>query len=69
MIFEVIKKILEGEKNGKWADVVPRAIWSHNTTIFTATNFTPFRLLFGAEAELLEEIKHKSLRTIVKTPP
>jgi hypothetical protein len=27
--FEAIKKILEGEKKGKWAEVMHRAIWSH----------------------------------------
>jgi hypothetical protein len=58
LIFEAIKKILEGEKKGKWAEVIPRAVWSHNTTVCRATNFTPFRLLFGAEAMLPNEIKH-----------
>jgi hypothetical protein len=35
-----------------------RAMWSHNTIVFKATNFTPFRLLFKAEAVLHEEMKH-----------
>ncbi len=26
LIFEVIKKILEGQKKGKWAEVMPRAV-------------------------------------------
>ena len=38
-------------------------IWSHNTTISRTTGFTPFKLLYGEEAMLLEEIKHESLRT------
>jgi hypothetical protein len=63
LIFEAIKKILEDEKKGKWVEVMPRAIWSHNTTVCRATNFTPSWLLFGAEAVLPEEIKHQSLRT------
>jgi IS30 family transposase len=42
MIFDAIKKILKGKKKGKWAEVMPRAVWSHNTTIYRATNFTPF---------------------------
>jgi hypothetical protein len=50
LIFEAIKKILEGEKKGKWVEIVPRAVWSHNTTVCRATNFTPFQLLFRAEA-------------------
>jgi hypothetical protein len=44
-----------------------RVIWSHNTTVCIATNFTSCRLLFGAEAVLPEEIKHQSLHTT--TPP
>jgi hypothetical protein len=48
---------------------MPRAVWSHNTTICRATNFTPFWLLFKAEAALPEEIKHQSMRIIAKLPP
>jgi hypothetical protein len=69
LIFEAIKKILEGEKKGKWAEVMPRAVWSHNTTVCRTINFTPFQLLFRAEAVLPEEIKHQSLRTIVDASP
>jgi hypothetical protein len=58
LIFKAIKKILKGEKKGKWVEVMPTAVWSHNTTICRATNFTPFQLMYGAEAVLLEEIKH-----------
>jgi hypothetical protein len=63
LIFEAIKKILKGEKKGKWAEVMPTAVWSHNTTVCRATNFTPFWLMYGAEAVLPEEIKHQSLWT------
>jgi hypothetical protein len=69
LIFEAIKKILEGEKKEKWAEVMPRAVWSHNTMVCRDTNFTPFRLLFGAKAVLLEEIKHQNLRTTAEAPP
>jgi hypothetical protein len=48
---------------------MPRAVWSHNTIICRATNFIPFRLLFGAEAVLPEEIKHQSLCPTTKVPP
>jgi hypothetical protein len=58
LIFEAIKKVLEHEKKGKWAEVIPTAVWSHNTTVCTTTNFTPFQLMYGAEAVLPEEIKH-----------
>jgi hypothetical protein len=42
MIFEAIKKILEGKRKNKWAEVMPRAVWSHNMIVCRATNFTPF---------------------------
>jgi IS30 family transposase len=42
LIFEAIKKILQGGKKGKWTEVMPRAVWSHNTTVSRMTNFTPF---------------------------
>jgi hypothetical protein len=48
---------------------MPMAVWSHNTTVRRATNFTPFQLLFGADAVLLEEIKHQSMRTTVEAAP
>jgi hypothetical protein len=46
-----------------------RAVWSHNTAVCRATNLTPFRLLFRAEAVLPEEIKHQSLRTTADGAP
>jgi hypothetical protein len=52
LILEAIKKILEGVKKGKWTKVMPQAVWSHNTTLCRATNFTSFRLMYGAEAVL-----------------
>jgi hypothetical protein len=69
LIFEAIKKILEGEKKGKWVEVMSRAVWSHNTTVYRATNFTPFQLLFRVEAVLHKEIKHQSFCTIAEASP
>jgi hypothetical protein len=69
LIFEVVKKILEGMKKGKWVEVMTRAILRHDTTVYRTTNFTPFWLLFGAEAVQLEEIKHQSLLTTAEAPP
>jgi hypothetical protein len=57
LIFSGIKKCLFDQKKGKWVDELPKVIWSHNTTVSRATDFTPFRLLFGTEAMTLEEIK------------
>jgi hypothetical protein len=38
-------------------------VWSHNTSVYKATKFTPFRLLYGEELVTLEEIKLHSART------
>jgi hypothetical protein len=46
LIFEAMEKILKGDKKGKWAKILSKAVWSHNTIVSRATNFTPFRLLF-----------------------
>jgi hypothetical protein len=62
LIFQAMKKILEGEKKGKWVEVMPMTVWSHNTTVCRAISFTPFRLMYGAEAMMAKEIKHQSLR-------
>jgi hypothetical protein len=68
LIFEVIKKILEGEKKGKWEEVMPRTLWSHNMTVSRAPNFTPFWLMYGAEVTLPEEVKHWSLQKAAEIP-
>jgi hypothetical protein len=68
LIFEAIKKILKGEKKGKWAEVMAKAVWSHNTTVCRANNFTPFWLMYRADAGLLEEVKYQSLRTATEAP-
>jgi hypothetical protein len=49
LIFLAIKKILEDQPKGKWAEELLRAVWSHNTFVCRATSFTPFRLLYGEE--------------------
>jgi hypothetical protein len=48
---------------GKWAEELPRVVWSHNTFICRAKKFTPFKLLYGEELVTLEEIKLHSART------
>jgi hypothetical protein len=45
LIFSAIKKILENQPMGKWAEELPRVVWSHNTSICRVTKFTPFKLL------------------------
>ena len=63
IIFAGIKKNITELPKGKWADELPRVIWSHNTTESRATKFIPFKLLYGEEAVTPEEIKLKSWRT------
>ena len=63
IIFSVISKTLLNLRKGKWVEELPRVVWSHNTTVSRATGFTPFKLLYGEEAMMPEEIKHQSLRS------
>jgi hypothetical protein len=62
LIFSSIKNCLFDQKKGKWVDELPKVIWSNNPSESRATKFTPFRLLYGAEAMSPEELKNKSLR-------
>jgi hypothetical protein len=62
IIFTGIIKNLRGMARRKWVKELPRVVWSHNTTTSRATNFTPFRLLYGEEAVIPKEVKLGSLR-------
>jgi hypothetical protein len=66
LIFTAIKNILEDQSKGKWVEELPRAVWSHNTSVCIATKFTPLKLLYGEEPVTLEEIKLHSARTRVE---
>jgi hypothetical protein len=71
LIFIAIKKILESKSKGKWAEELPRVVWSHNTFICRATKSMPFKLLYGEELVTQEEIKPRSTRTnaeVVNSP-
>lgn len=63
LIFSTIKKILEDQSKGKWAEELPRVVWSHNTSVSRATNFMPLKMLYGEEPITLGEIKLWSMRT------
>jgi hypothetical protein len=63
LIFIAVKKILENQPKGKWAEELLRAVWSRNTSIFRVTKFNPFKLLYGEGPVTLEEIKLRSART------
>jgi hypothetical protein len=45
LIFSAIKKILEHQLKGNWAEEILRVVWSHNTFVYREMKFTPFRLL------------------------
>jgi hypothetical protein len=66
LIFTGIKKILENQPKGKWAEELSRVVWSHNTFICRATKCTPFKLLYGEEPITPEEIKLPSARTKIE---
>ncbi|XP_072067023.1 uncharacterized protein [Arachis hypogaea] len=52
-----------GEAKGEWADLIPKILWSYNTSIQSATRETPFRLVYGAEALIPVEVSVPTLRT------
>ena len=58
MICLAIAKTLFNLHKRKSVEELPRVVWSHNTTAYRTTGFTPFKLLYG------EEAKHQSLHVI-----
>jgi hypothetical protein len=66
-VFSTISKTLFNLHKGKWVEELPKVVWSHNTIASRTTGFTPFKLLYGEEAMLSEEIKHESLRAMQQT--
>jgi hypothetical protein len=63
IIFTGIKKNITDMPRGKWTEELPRVIWSHNTTESRTTKFSPFKLLYGEETMVPEEVKLQSVRT------
>ena len=61
IVFSAISKTLFNLHKGKWIEELPKVVWSHNTTTSRTMGFTSFKLLYGEEAMLPEEIKHQSL--------
>jgi transposase InsO family protein len=56
VIFAGIKRNITDLPKRKWAEELLRVIWSHNTTTFRTTQFSPFKFLYGEEAMLPEEL-------------
>ncbi|RDX58415.1 hypothetical protein CR513_62272, partial [Mucuna pruriens] len=50
------------EAKGRWVEELPQVLWSYHTTPHSATNETPFRLVFGTEAVIPVEIGEPSIR-------
>lgn len=64
VIFSIISRTLFNLRKGKWVEELPKVVWSHNTTASRTIGFTPFKLLYGEEAMMPEEVKYQSLRVI-----
>ena len=47
---------------GCWVEELPSILWSIRTTPNRSTGFTPFFMVYGAEAILPSDIRHDSLR-------
>jgi hypothetical protein len=61
-----ISKCLVRLSKGKWVDELPKVVWAHNTIVSRSTNFTSFKLLYGEEAMMPEEIQFQGPRTNIK---
>ena len=60
-LLKIIKTQLEGAK-GVWLDELPGVLWAYRTTVRTPTGETPFKLAYGSEAVIPEEIHMTSHR-------
>jgi len=58
VIFSAIAKTLFNLRKGKWAEELPKVVWSHNTIASRTTAFMQFKLLYGEEAMLPKEATH-----------
>jgi hypothetical protein len=60
-LLKMIKTRFEGAK-GLWPEELPNVLWAYRTTARTSTGETPFRLMFGIEDVIPEEIGLTSFR-------
>jgi len=56
-----VRKRLDGAK-GKWSEELFEVLWAYRCTPQSATNESPFNLVYGIEAMILVEIGEPSLR-------
>ncbi|CAN1274128.1 Transposon Tf2-6 polyprotein [Linum perenne] len=61
LILRGLKKRVDDAK-GKWVDELPNILWAHRTSYKTATDETPYTLVYGTEAVLPVEVNFPSLR-------
>ena len=50
-----------------WEEELPSVIWSLRTTPNRSTGFTPFFLVYGAEAVMPTDIEHDAPRIVMFT--
>ena len=50
------------QAKGRWAEELPSILWAYHTTPRTATDETPFNLVFEAEAVIPVELSLPTLR-------
>ncbi|CAN1314375.1 Transposon Tf2-11 polyprotein [Linum perenne] len=61
LILQGLKKRVD-EAKGKWVDELPNILWAHRTSYKTATDETPYTLVYGTEAVLPVEVNLPTLR-------
>ena len=70
LIFNAVSKALFDLPKGKWTQELITSVWGHNISCTRTIGFTPFCLLYGEEAIMLEELKLGSFDTeIAATTP
>ncbi|KAJ3686766.1 hypothetical protein LUZ61_015930 [Rhynchospora tenuis] len=62
-ILEGLKKKIEGAKS-TWPEYLSEVVWAYNTTPRSATERSPYALVYGMKAVIPMEIVHPTLRTI-----
>jgi transposase InsO family protein len=62
MILQGLKPRIFDKSGRKWLQELPSIVWSLRTTPSRATGFTPFFLVYGAEAVLPTDLEYRSPR-------
>ncbi|XP_015969628.1 uncharacterized protein LOC107493066 [Arachis duranensis] len=64
---KALKKKLT-EAKGRWAKLIPKILWSYNTTPQSTTKESPFHLVYGAKYEehMLTKLRQKSMQQAMK---